>query len=217
MGGARMSASDVSTDVAVAPAAGRVAGDRAVTTPDRAGTGASASGSEQLRLAIMALPVIAALVVLSFATFSLHRALIAAGFSAVLVVLSAIDLERGIIPNRIVLPAAASLYVLQLALFPSEALAWTLAPLVAALLLAVPQLFGRSWMGMGDVKLALLIGVGLGWQVFGALLVAFLCLFPVALFMVVHEGLAARKKTIPFGPFLALGALIVLFAPHLGG
>ena len=156
-------------------------------------------------------PIIAVLVLLSFATLSFPHAVVGAAFAGVLVVLAAIDLERGIIPNRIVLPAAGALYVLQLALFPSHVLAWTLAPLTASLLLALPHLFGRSWMGMGDVKLALLIGVGLGWQVFAALLVAFLCLFPVALFMIFHEGLAARKKTIPFGPFMALGALIVLF------
>ena len=156
-------------------------------------------------------PIIAVLVVLSFATLSFRHAIVGAAFAGVLVVLAAIDLERGIIPNRIVLPAAGALYVLQLALFPSHVLAWTLAPLTASLLLALPHLFGRSWMGMGDVKLALLIGVALGWQVFTALLVAFLCLFPVALFMIAHEGLGARKKTIPFGPFMALGALIVLF------
>jgi leader peptidase (prepilin peptidase)/N-methyltransferase len=156
-------------------------------------------------------PIIAVLVLLSFATLSFRHAIVGAAFAGVLVVLAAIDLERGIIPNRIVLPAAGALYVLQLALFPSHVLAWTLAPLTASLLLALPHLFGRSWMGMGDVKLALLIGVALGWQVFTALLVAFLCLFPVALFMIAHEGLKARKKTIPFGPFMALGALIVLF------
>ena len=84
--------------------------------------------------------------------------------------------------------------------------------------LAIPPLLGRRWMGMGDAKLALLIGVGLGWGVFGAVLIAFLCVFPVALLLLLlRGGLAARKTTIPFGPFLSLGALIVLFGPHLAG
>src|SRR5437763_16752108 len=96
-----MSATRATPDVSVTPAAGGVAGDRAVTTPERAGAGASASGSEQPRLAIVALPVIAALVVLSFATFPLDRAFIAAGFSAVAVVRSSIAIERGIHPHRI--------------------------------------------------------------------------------------------------------------------
>ena len=217
MGCARMSATRATTDVPVTPAAGRVAGDRAVTTPERAGAKASASGSEQPRLAIVALPVIAALVVLSFATFPLDRAFIAAGFSAVLVVLSAIDIERGIIPNRIVLPATGVILIAQLALFPEHAAEWVLAPLAVAGVLAIPALLGRAWMGMGDIKLVLLLGAGLGWEVLGAMIVACLCVFPAALVVLIRGGLAARKSTIPFGPFLALGALIVLFAPHLGG
>jgi len=208
-----MSARRATTDVAVTPAAGRVAGDRAVTTPERA----SASGSEQPRLAIVALPVSAALVVLSFATFPLDRAFIAAGFSAVLVVLSAIDIERGIIPNRIVLPATGVILIAQLALFPDHAAEWVLAPLAVAGVLAIPALLGRAWMGMGDIKLVLLLGAGLGWEVLGAMIVACLCVCPAAVVILIRGGLAARKSTIPFGPFLALGALIVLFAPHLGG
>ena len=217
MGRARMSATRGATDVSVTPAAGQVAGDRAVSTRERAGAGASASGSEQPRLAIVALPVIAALVVLSFATFPLDRAFIAAGFSAVLVVLSAIDIERGIIPNRIVLPATGVILIAQLALFPEHAAEWVLAPLAVAGVLAIPALLGRNWMGMGDIKLVLLLGAGLGWEVLGAMIVACLCVFPVAVVILIRGGLAARKSTIPFGPFLALGALIVLFAPHLGG
>jgi prepilin signal peptidase PulO-like enzyme (type II secretory pathway) len=66
---------------------------------------------------------------------------------------------------------------------------------------------------MGDVKLVLLIGVVLGYSVVNAVLIAFLCVFPVTLLMLVRHGLAARKATIPLGPFLSLGALIVLLLP----
>jgi leader peptidase (prepilin peptidase)/N-methyltransferase len=130
----------------------------------------------------------------------------------VLIVLSAIDLQRGIIPNRIVLPAAAIVLVAQVVLFPDRASEWVLAPIVAALVLMIPQLLRRTWMGMGDVKLALLLGATLGWAVLGALFLAFLCVFPVALALLIRHGSAARKMTIPFGPFMSLGALIVLFA-----
>ena len=68
---------------------------------------------------------------------------------------------------------------------------------------------------MGDVKLMLLIGAALGWSVAGALLLAFACVFPVALAIVIRGGAAARKTSLPFGPFLALGALIMLFTAHL--
>ena len=212
-----MSAVRATTDAAMTPAASGAAGDRASARARRTDAEVSASGSEQPRLAIVTLPVIAALVVLSFATFPVDRALIAAGFSAVLVVLSAIDIERGIIPNRIVLPATGVILVAQLALFPNHALEWVLAPLAVAGVLAIPALLGRAWMGMGDIKLVLLLGAGLGWEVLGAMVVACLCVFPAAVAVLVRGGLAARKSTIPFGPFLALGALIVLFASHLGG
>ena len=72
-------------------------------------------------------PFVTGFVALAFATLPLDRALVAAFAAAALVVLSAIDIERGIIPNRIVLPAAAIVLVAQIALFPGHALEWALA------------------------------------------------------------------------------------------
>jgi len=160
-------------------------------------------------------PFVLVVAALAFATLPLDRAVVAAFAGSTLVVLSAIDIERGIIPNRIVLPAAAIVLVARLALFPGEASERLLAALLAALALMILQLVGRSWMGMGDVKLALLLGATLGWGVVGAVVIGFLCTFPVAVGVLIRGGLAARKTTIPLGPFLALGALIVLFGPHL--
>jgi prepilin signal peptidase PulO-like enzyme (type II secretory pathway) len=162
-------------------------------------------------------PFVVAVVALALATFPLDRAIVGAFAASVLVVLSAIDIERGIIPNRIVLPAAAIVLVAQIALFPGRALEWGLAAILAALVLMIPQLLNRAWMGMGDVKLMLLLGAALGWGVGGAVLVGLLCTFPVALLVLVRDGIGARKSTIPFGPFLSLGALIVLFSPHIAG
>jgi len=142
---------------------------------------------------------------------------VAAVTGATLVVISAIDIERGIIPNKIVLPATAVVLVAQIVLFPDRAGEWALAALLAALFFLVPNVLSRKLMGMGDVKLALLLGAALGWQVVGAVALAFLCVFPVALLTLARGGLAARKTTIPFGPFLSLGALIMLFVPHLTG
>jgi leader peptidase (prepilin peptidase)/N-methyltransferase len=79
----------------------------------------------------------------------------------------------------------------------------------------IPNLINRSLMGMGDVKLAVLLGAGLGWGVVGAVTVAFLSMFPVALGTLIRGGLAARKTTLPFGPFLALGGLVILIVSHL--
>ena len=180
--------------------------------------GAPTASKALLPRPTLLVPIVVGLVVLALLTLPLDRALVAASLAGVLVVLSALDLQRGIIPNRIVLPASAILLLAQVALFPNRAQEWVLAGLLAAVVLGIPPLLGRRWMGMGDAKLALLIGVGLGWGVFGAVLIAFLCVFPVALLLLLlRGGLAARKTTIPFGPFLSLGALIVLFGPHLAG
>jgi leader peptidase (prepilin peptidase) / N-methyltransferase len=175
------------------------------------------SGAQPLPSPVVVSLTALATVVLAFAILPLGHAIVAALTGATLVVLSAIDLDRGIVPNRIVLPAAAAVLLAQVALFPDRAAEWALAAVISAFVLALPQLVGRAWMGMGDVKLALLLGAALGWGVLGALLLAFLCVFPVAFLVVLRGGLAARKTTIPFGPFLSLGALIMLFGPHLAG
>jgi leader peptidase (prepilin peptidase) / N-methyltransferase len=181
---------------------------------------ASTSAAVEVRLlrspATLA-PLLLGVVVLAIATLPLDRAIVGAFAACVLVVLSAIDIESGIIPNRIVLPAAGVVFLAQSALFPGKVLEWALAAILAAFVLMIPHLFQRAWMGMGDVKLALLLGVTLGWGVLGAVLLAFLCTFPAALVVLLRDGMAARKTTIPFGPFLAIGALIVLFAPHITG
>jgi prepilin signal peptidase PulO-like enzyme (type II secretory pathway) len=176
----------------------------------------SRPGATKVRAALLA-PVVGAAAVLSFETLPAGRALVAAFVAVALVVLSVIDIRGGIIPNRIVLPASAAVVVAQIALSPHRTAEWLIAGLLAAFVLALPQLLGRGWMGMGDAKLALLIGVALGWGVVGAVLVAFVCAFPVALLALVRGGLQASRTTIPFGPFLSLGALIVLFGPPLAG
>jgi prepilin signal peptidase PulO-like enzyme (type II secretory pathway) len=153
--------------------------------------------------------------VLAFASLPFDEAVVAAFAGTVMVVLAAIDIERGIIPNRIVLPAAGIVLLAQIALFPDRTVEWVLAALISAFVFMIPQLLGRAWMGMGDAKLALLLGAALGRGVLGAVLIAFVCVFPVALAVLVHDGITARKRTIPFGPFLSLGGLIVLFSPHL--
>ena len=180
-------------------------------------SGGAAASDRLLRTPAPAAVGAVAVVVLAFIALPLDHALVAAVTGATLVVISAIDIERGIIPNRIVLPATAVVLVAQIALFPDRAGEWALAAILAALFFLVPNVLSRKLMGMGDVKLALLLGAALGWQVVGAVALAFLCVFPVALLTLARGGLAARKTTIPFGPFLSLGALIMLFVPHLTG
>jgi leader peptidase (prepilin peptidase)/N-methyltransferase len=141
--------------------------------------------------------------------FGLHgEALVAAFFCLALVAVSATDVEHGIIPNRIVLPAAAVVLAAQTALRPSPQ--WAVGALGASGFLFVAALLSRG-MGMGDVKLALLLGAMLGKTVSVALLVGMLAAFVPAIYLLLKHGAAARKAKIPFGPFLALGGVVALF------
>ena len=157
--------------------------------------------------------VTALLVAACFAHFGLTgRAAVAAFFASVLVVLSAIDIERRILPDRIVLPATVLVLAAQIALFPDHALEWVLAAVGASLFLFLAVLAYPGGMGMGDVKLALLLGVALGKTVAVAMMIGMLAALAVGVFLMVRDGLAARKTAIPFGPFLAAGSIVALFA-----
>jgi leader peptidase (prepilin peptidase) / N-methyltransferase len=137
------------------------------------------------------------------------EALVAASFCAVLVVVSATDLEHRIIPNRVVIPAAVAVLAAQTLLHPSPE--WALAALGAGGFLFAAAVAYPAGMGMGDVKLALLMGAMLGRTVaVGLMLAMILALIPSSVLLARH-GAAARKMGIPFGPFLALGAVIALF------
>jgi leader peptidase (prepilin peptidase) / N-methyltransferase len=135
---------------------------------------------------------------------------VAALFCAVLVAISAIDLTHRIIPNRIVLPAFVVVLVAQTLLEPSPE--WALAALGASGFLFLAVLVYPTGMGMGDVKLALLMGAMLGRTVPAALMLGMLAALVPAVFLLARHGSKARKMGIPFGPFLALGSVIALFA-----
>jgi len=153
----------------------------------------------------------ALLVAACFLRFGLSgRTAVAAFFCVVLVAVSAIDLTHRIIPNRIVVPATALVLVTQTALRPSPE--WALASLGAGLFLFVAALAYPAGMGMGDVKLALLLGAALGRTVSVALMAGMLTALVPSLYLLARHGSAARKMAIPFGPFLALGSVIALFA-----
>jgi leader peptidase (prepilin peptidase)/N-methyltransferase len=162
--------------------------------------------------------VASAFAVLAFLSApSAAHGLLEASMAAVLVVLAATDLERRIIPNRIVIPAGILILVANIALSPDRAAEFAIAASAATVFFLVPNLISPKLMGMGDVKLAFLLGAGLGWGVAGAVMVAYLAVFPVAVAMLIRGGAAARKGTLPFGPFLAVGALVILILPGFLG
>ena len=84
----------------------------------------------------------------------------------------------------------------------------------AAGFLFVAALVYPKGMGMGDVKLALLLGAMLGRTVPVALMVGMVAALVPSLVLFARHGSKAGKMGIPFAPFLAFGAVVALFAGH---
>ena len=140
------------------------------------------------------------------------RAAIAAFFCAVLVAVSVIDLEHRIIPNRIVLPATVVVLVANSVRDLSPE--WALAALAGSGFLFAAAIAYPAGMGMGDVKLALLMGAALGRAVSVALMVGMVAALVPSVVLLARHGAKARKMGIPFGPFLAIGSVVALFWGH---
>ena len=96
----------------------------------------------------------------------------------------------------------------------NPSLEWLLAGLGAATFFFVAALAYPGGMGMGDVKLALLLGFMLGRTVPIAIFVGMITALVPSVVLLARHGSAARKMKIPFGPFLAFGGVVGLF---LGG
>ncbi len=130
-----------------------------------------------------------------------------------LVPITLIDLDHRLIPNKLTIPAAVLAVVVILALdrdFLVEALISGAAAFAFFLMAALAYPRG---MGMGDVKLAGVMGLYLGRAVAPAVLIALLAGVGVGAAIIARKGAAEGRKTaVPFGPFLALGAVVSLFA-----
>lgn len=131
----------------------------------------------------------------------------------VLVPAALIDLEHRIIPNR--LNAAGALLALAagIALDPAGEPQRLIAAAAAGGVLLFAALAYPGGMGMGDVKLAAVMGLLLGRAVAAALLIALLSGVLVGMAVIARKGAREGRKTaIPFGPFLALGGVSAIFA-----
>ncbi len=138
------------------------------------------------------------------------RAAVAALFCATLVALSVTDLECRIIPNRIVLPVAAAVLAAQTAIDLSAV--WAIAAVAGALFFLLAALVYPGGMGMGDVKLVLLLGAMLGTTLPIGLMIGMVAALVPSIVLLARHGQSARRMRIPLAPFLALGGLIALFA-----
>lgn len=122
------------------------------------------------------------------------------------------DLERRIIPNKILLAAATAGVLIAAIGDPSSLPERLLAAVAAGGVLFLVALAYPRGMGLGDVKLTALMGFYLGRNIAPAILVALLLGSIVGLAMIARDGAAARKQAIPFGPFLAVGGAVGLLA-----
>lgn len=136
---------------------------------------------------------------------------LACAFAATLLAISLTDLEHRIIPDRILLPSAIIAIAIAAPTDPGSMPERLIAAAAAFLFLFVIAIVAPRGMGMGDVKLAGVMGLYLGSAVAPALLMGFLfgALYGVGL--MARHGVGQRKSQVPFGPFLALGALVAIF------
>jgi leader peptidase (prepilin peptidase) / N-methyltransferase len=146
-----------------------------------------------------------------------HHSAAGIALSIVLILLvvpaALIDLEHRIIPNRITALGAVLALGLGIALDPAGEPERLIAGAAAGGFLLIAALAYPGGMGMGDVKLAGMMGLFLGAAVAPALLIALLSGTAVGAVIIARKGARAGRKTaVPFGPFLALGALVGVFA-----
>jgi prepilin signal peptidase PulO-like enzyme (type II secretory pathway) len=152
------------------------------------------------------------MVIASFAAFGLHgRALVGAVFCPALVLLAAIDIKHRLLPNTIILPASLAVGLIVAASAPGAFLTHLAAgAALGGFFFIFGAIFAGS-LGMGDAKLGFLLGLALGAKTLGATLIAFAGLLLAALYVLATRGVSARKDSIPFGPFLALGGILGFF------
>lgn len=147
------------------------------------------------------------------ATGADERTWIGLGLVTLLVPVTFIDIDHRIVPNTLLLFAAPVAVALTIAFEDAELVERLVAAAGAGGFLLLAAVAYPRGMGMGDVKLAGVLGLFLGRAVGPAMLVALLSGALVGAAVIARRGAAEGRKTaIPFGPFLALGGLIGFFA-----
>lgn len=161
-------------------------------------------------------PAVEALTAAAFALVAaldgIHPALaLELPFAAMLIAVAAIDLEHKVVPNKVLLPMAVWGVAAGAVVSPHALLAGLAAGAGAFAFLLAAAVAYPAGMGMGDVKLAGVMGLYLGLSVVPALAVAFFAGSVVGIALVVRAG-GGRGHGVPFAPFMALGGLVGLLA-----
>jgi leader peptidase (prepilin peptidase)/N-methyltransferase len=134
-------------------------------------------------------------------------------FVLLLVPITLIDLDFRIIPNVLVAIGTVIAIVLVLATRSDDLVEHLLAAAIGGGFLLLAALAYPPGMGMGDVKLVFMMGLFLGRALAPGMLIGFLSASMVGFAVMARKGVKEGRKTaIPFGPFLAFGGLVGLFA-----
>ncbi len=137
---------------------------------------------------------------------------LACALAATLMAITLTDLEHRIIPNKILIVSAVIGIAIAAPTDPDGMVERGIAAAAAfGFLLLVALAYPRG-MGMGDVKLAAVMGLYLGRAVAPALLIGFAAGAIYGVALIARHGAEARKRAVPFGPFLAFGGLVGIFA-----
>lgn len=130
-----------------------------------------------------------------------------------LVPITVIDLAHRRIPNVLTGPAAVLAIALGAVLEPSYLPEQLIAGVAALLFFFLPTLIHKKGMGMGDVKLAGVLGLYLGRGVAPAIMIGLVLGTVVGMAIIAVKGVSeGRRAKVPFGPFLAAGAVVAIFA-----
>ncbi len=140
--------------------------------------------------------------------------LVAWAFIAALIAVAFIDYDHMIIPNKIVLPGTVLGLAASVALDPQAWWVYLVSSAGAALFIFTLAMVWPGGMGPGDIKMALFMGSVLGTSVIVGLFLGFLSGSLVSVYLMVVKK-ASRKTKVPFGPFLAFGAIVALFLGSL--
>lgn len=129
-----------------------------------------------------------------------------------LMIVSNSDLEQRIVPNQVLFVSALFGVVAMALAYPDEWLTWILSAVIAFTVMFLAALAYPRGMGMGDVKLAGVMGLYLGRAVAPSLLMAFLLGTIFGIGVMAVRGVAEGRKTkVPFVPFMAAGGVFGLF------
>lgn len=129
-----------------------------------------------------------------------------------LVIVTNSDLDLRVIPNQVLFVSLLCGLIAQALAHPDLWLTWTLATVISFVVFFAIALAYPRGMGMGDVKLAGVMGLYLGRAVGPSLLLAFLVGTIVGIGVMASKGVAEGRKTaLPFAPFMAIGGIFGLF------